>query len=217
MESIERLTSKLGTKEYWDELYTEEINQFKNNNDLVGDVWFGEQTQNKIIDYIKNNISKDKLILDLGCGNCEFLFRMFDEGYSNLDGLDYSETFIEFVNEKIKVMKNENIKFNLYCADINQLPLDKYFNKYDLIHDKGTLDAFMLFESNKHENYVRYILNIAKSNSMFIITSCTFTKSELLVILNNERIKLLSEIEYKKFSFGGQDGQRVTTLVFKIE
>ena len=99
MDSIERLTSKLGTKEYWDELYNEEINQFKNNNDLVGEVWFGEQTQNKIIDYIKKYVSKEKAILDLGCGNCEFLFKMFDEGYINLSGLDYSDTFIEFVNE----------------------------------------------------------------------------------------------------------------------
>lgn len=215
MDSIERLTSKLGTKEYWDELYNEEINQFKNNNDLVGEVWFGEQTQNKIIDYIKKYVSKEKAILDLGCGNCEFLFKMFDEGYINLSGLDYSDTFIEFVNEKIKVMNNPEIKFDLYCADINLEPLVN--KKYDLIHDKGTLDAFMLFESNKNENYVRYILNISNKDTTFIITSCTFTKNELLVILNHKRIKLITEIEYKKFSFGGQDGQRVTTLVFNIE
>jgi len=41
------VSSKLGTKEYWDEAYEKELNTFEDIGD-VGEIWFGEQVQNRM-------------------------------------------------------------------------------------------------------------------------------------------------------------------------
>jgi SAM-dependent methyltransferase len=216
---VERLKSKLGEKNYWDELYKQELNQFSNNNELGGEVWFGDQVQSKVINYIEKNFSdKDIKILDLGCGNCEFLISLVDLEYSNLYGVDYSGVSIDFANVKLKSLNIDCIKLDQ--ADLNNKEeLNKIYSEkkpFNIIHDKGTFDAFMLLESNDHLNYISNILDIAGKDSTFIITSCNNTKDELLKYFSNDKITFQNEIEHKKFVFGGQTGQTVTTLIFRL-
>lgn len=216
---IERLKSKLGEKGYWDEIYNQELNQFSNNSELGGEVWFGEQVQSKVISYINYQFSDKSInILDLGCGNCEFLISLSDSEYINLYGIDYSEVSLKFAGIKLNSLELDGIK--LHQADLNNREeLSKIYldeKPFDIIHDKGTFDAFMLLESNDHSNYVSNIIDIAGKESTFIITSCNNTKEELLKYFNNEKIIFVSEIEHKKFVFGGKTGQTVTTLIFKL-
>jgi len=224
--------SKLGKKEYWDNFYSEEIDQFENNNDLIGEIWFGKQVQNKVVEYISKNFeNKNIKILDVGCGNGAFLFKLLKSDFINLHGMDYSEKSIELaINiKKHKIAEGEE-KFNnlnLYQEDIKNIiyDIDDDEEKFDLIHDKGTFDAFMLNKSNSNINYAEYIYYKLKKTGIFIITSCNHLKSDLLNFfiedpkLNKEkyRFNVSSEIPHKSFNFGGQSGQTVTTIIFKIE
>ncbi len=58
--------SELGTKEFWQESYSNEINNYKSHGD-VGDIWFDEDSQFRVITWmIKNDINPQSKIIDLG-------------------------------------------------------------------------------------------------------------------------------------------------------
>lgn len=58
--------SELGTKDYWDKSYINEIENYKSHGD-VGEVWFDEDSQIRVIDWIlKNGIPTDSNIIDMG-------------------------------------------------------------------------------------------------------------------------------------------------------
>lgn len=58
--------SELGTKDYWDQSYDTEIENYKSHGD-VGEVWFDEDSQIRVINWmLKNDIPTDSEIIDLG-------------------------------------------------------------------------------------------------------------------------------------------------------
>lgn len=58
--------SELGTKDYWDQSYDTEIENYKSHGD-VGEVWFDEDSQIRVINWmLKNDIPADSEIIDLG-------------------------------------------------------------------------------------------------------------------------------------------------------
>lgn len=66
-DEIEELDgSELGTKDYWDQSYDTEIENYKSHGD-VGEVWFDEDSQIRVINWmLKNDIPTDCDIIDLG-------------------------------------------------------------------------------------------------------------------------------------------------------
>lgn len=58
--------SQLGTKEYWDKSYVNEIKNYKSFGD-VGEIWFDEDSQIRVISWmLKNDIPSESKIIDLG-------------------------------------------------------------------------------------------------------------------------------------------------------
>lgn len=58
--------SELGTKEFWEKSYSNEIDNYKSHGD-VGEVWFDEDSQFRVIKWmIKNDIKSESKIIDLG-------------------------------------------------------------------------------------------------------------------------------------------------------
>lgn len=58
--------SELGTKDYWDQSYDIEIENYKSHGD-VGEVWFDEDSQIRVINWmLRNDIPTDSEIIDLG-------------------------------------------------------------------------------------------------------------------------------------------------------
>lgn len=92
--------SELGTQEYWDKCYKSQVKNFRNHGD-VGDVWFGEDSMDRVCRWIFKNetITKNSRIIDLGCGNGMFLIELAREGYENLIGVDYSADAIVLSKE----------------------------------------------------------------------------------------------------------------------
>ncbi|KAI2626527.1 putative S-adenosylmethionine-dependent methyltransferase of the seven beta-strand family [Hypoxylon sp. NC1633] len=98
--------SKLGTKEYWDDLYATEISNHAHNPSDTGTVWFDDSdAETKLIEFLSNagqGLSPDlseatTSFLDLGTGNGSLLFGLRDAGWKGpMLGVDYSRQSVEF-------------------------------------------------------------------------------------------------------------------------
>ncbi|KAJ3662963.1 hypothetical protein Zmor_007277 [Zophobas morio] len=202
--------SALGTQEYWDNRYKEEIANFEDHGD-PGEIWFGEDTVERTIEWIKKqeSISKNSKILDIGCGNGMFLVELFTQGYVNSFGMDYSEDAIELAKS---IAQKRNFKIEYSVCNI----LEGLEGQFDVIHDKGTYDAISL-NANIKEHRVTYLKNIFKGltdTGLFIITSCNWTKNELVEQFT-DYFELVNEIPSPQFKFGGQVGNTVTSVIYR--
>ena len=218
---MEEYISPLGTKEHWESQYLEELNQFHNNQTQVGEIWFGADIQKKELTYLmKHYTDKKMFILDIGFGNGTFLYKLGKNKYENLYGIDYATASLQLAGEIIKEKEkkhNEKYNIHLYQEDINDKK-DQIGLKFDLIHDKGSIDAFLLNKDNKLENYINYVLSYSKKGkTIFIITSCNNTKEELQEKFTEEKgFKFIDEIKNRTFQFGGHEGQRVASHVYLV-
>ncbi|XDG01468.1 hypothetical protein ABKA04_001083 [Annulohypoxylon sp. FPYF3050] len=98
--------SELGTKEYWDNLYTTELTNHAHNPSDKGTVWFDDSdAETKLIDFLSDPDTAQSLslspaltsFLDLGTGNGSLLFGLRDAGWSGrMLGVDYSQQSIQF-------------------------------------------------------------------------------------------------------------------------
>ena len=217
--------SPLGTLNHWENSYLQEIEQLHNNNSELGEIWFGKALQKKIVNYINENFDKKINILDIGCGNGVFLYKLSKKNFENLFGIDYSNNSIKLAQEIIKIKEKKhkkNFKINFFQEDINKKNNENFINKnnikFDIIHDKGSLDAFLMNKNNSIENYYKYFFSYSiKNKTIFIITSCNNTKEELLNKFPIEKgFKFINEIQSQKFSFGGHEGNNHVTLIFQI-
>ncbi|GFU45790.1 EEF1A lysine methyltransferase 2 [Nephila pilipes] len=60
---------ELGRREYWNEFYTTELENFEDYGD-IGDIWFGKKNLARIVEWFQNHgIDKCLPVLDVGCGN----------------------------------------------------------------------------------------------------------------------------------------------------
>lgn len=72
---MEFQSSPLGTKEYWDNLYQEELRNFNEFGD-EGTIWFGRISEVTILRFINAEVERDARILDIGCGNGSLLRKL---------------------------------------------------------------------------------------------------------------------------------------------
>ncbi|KAK2050477.1 S-adenosylmethionine-dependent methyltransferase [Colletotrichum somersetense] len=99
--------SKLGTREYWANLYTTELTNNASNPDDRGTVWFDDSdAESKLLTYLEDLTESapfdhsirqsDASFLDLGCGNGSLLFALRDEGWAGRAlGVDYAPQSVE--------------------------------------------------------------------------------------------------------------------------
>ncbi|GFU23473.1 EEF1A lysine methyltransferase 2 [Trichonephila clavipes] len=208
---------KLGRKEYWNEFYSTELENFEDYGDS-GDIWFGKKNLERIVKWLDNNrINKCLPILDVGCGNGMTLISLFKVGYEDLTGIDFAEEAILLAK---KIAQNKNMKINLEVLDFLKEDLKSFSmfcnKEFHVIIDKGTYDAICLdveHVEEKRKKYLNQILNLLSSDGYFLLFSCNWTKEELL--FHFKEFMLHEEIEIPSIGFGGKVGQTVTALVMK--
>lgn len=210
--SEELSSSELGTQEYWDKRYKQEIRNFRSHGD-VGDIWFGEDIVDRVVSWIQQQdfIKKTDPIVDIGCGNGMTLIELSSSGYENLTGLDYSEGAVRLAREIAESHGSSGIQYEV--QDVLQ-PVQR--KEFKIVHDKGTYDAISLSENAK-ENRAVYAENVHKllgTDGLFVIASCNWTQEELEGHFV-ERFQLFSAIPTPQFKFGGKVGNVVTCLVFQ--
>ncbi|XP_058460109.1 EEF1A lysine methyltransferase 2 [Malaya genurostris] len=214
---IEELeSSELGTKEYWEKSYETEIQNYRDHGD-VGEVWFDEDSQLRIIRWIEKQealICQDDPIIDLGCGNGMMLVEMAREGYSNLTGIDYSPKAVELAQA---ISKDQDVHITYKVADLLDKSNVTSLGTFKVVHDKGTYDAISLHPEDSKSMRQIYICNVhqlLQTDGLFILTSCNWTQMELVKSFE-EHFSLHQVIPTPSFTFGGAVGNVVTSVVFK--
>ncbi|CAH0770599.1 unnamed protein product [Bemisia tabaci] len=181
----------------------------------VGEVWFGEDSEMRIISWLSRNeeIPSDAPIIDLGCGNGMMLIELAREGYTNLTGVDYSQKAVDLAKAVVKAQDIECIKLESCDILSDEFPSKQYI----VVHDKGTYDAISLCPDNASAKRKKYMVNVSKilaPEGVFIITSCNWTAEELLDHFS-EDFKMACVIPAPAFKFGGKTGSLVSSVVFK--
>ncbi|XP_058554038.1 EEF1A lysine methyltransferase 2 isoform X3 [Neofelis nebulosa] len=171
--------SALGTREHWDAVYERELQTFQEYGD-TGEIWFGEESMNRLIRWMqKREIPLDASVLDIGTGNGVFLVELAKFGFSNITGIDYSPSAIQLSGSIIEKEGLSNIK--LKVEDF--LHLSTELSGFHICVDKGTFDAISLNPDSaieKRKQYVKSLSRVLNVKGFFLITSCNWTKEELL-------------------------------------
>lgn len=151
--------SELGTIEYWEKSYVKENKNYKTHGN-VGEIWFDEDSQFRIIKWMETRELTDKAIVDLGklffyikliqinlvfrlfpgCGNGMMLIELMNEGFTNLTGIDYSPNGIELAKSIAIDRDFPNIVYKV--GDILSKEFNTEFGQFDVIHDKGNFPPF---------------------------------------------------------------------------
>ena len=216
-------TSKLGTKEYWDQFYALERKNFKENPEDTGECWFDDSNaEERMVDFLAENVgeylvSRTSSMIDLGTGNGHLLFELDEQGFSgSMLGVDYSSESVQFAKDVVKEKGiRDTIRFEQ--ADI----FDNAWNpgEFDVVLDKGTLDAIALSGITIDgrpitKNYSAVVEKLLKKKGVFLITSCNFTQEELIGIIETENLKVWRTVKYPVFEFGGKRGSTICTVAF---
>lgn len=134
-------------------------------------------------------------------------------GFSNITGIDYSPSAIKL---SASILEKEGLSdVNLKVEDF--LNLSTKLSGFHVCVDKGTYDAISLNPDNaveKRKQYVMSLSRVLEVKGFFLITSCNWTKAELLDAFS-EGFELFEELPTPKFSFGGRCGNTVAALVFQ--
>uniref|UniRef100_A0A8C6FHC3 EEF1A lysine methyltransferase 2 n=1 Tax=Moschus moschiferus TaxID=68415 RepID=A0A8C6FHC3_MOSMO len=206
--------SALGTREHWDAVYKRELQTFQEYGD-TGEIWFGEESMTRLIRWMqKHKIPLDASVLDIGTGNGVFLVELEAEfGFSDVTGIDYSPSAIQLSGSIIEKEGLSNIKLKVE----NFLNPSTKLSGFHICIDKGTFDSISLNPDNaveKRKQYVKSLSRVLKVKGFFLITSCNWTKEELLDEFS-EGFELFEELPTPKFSFGGRSGKSVAVFVFQ--
>ncbi|KAG9314968.1 S-adenosyl-L-methionine-dependent methyltransferase [Chiua virens] len=238
MSTIEFDPSQLGSKDHWDQRYTEELAHFYESG-LEGEVWFGEEPVEKMVTWAPSHVPPTTCpaVLDIGTGNGHLLFAMVEAGYdpSGLVGIDYSQGSIHLsiAIAKQRAQDDEErayagITFTVcdFLDSDSPIPPPREESSsdgvWDLILDKGTFDAISLMDKDERgvaplEKYVPRVVRLLRPGGYFLITSCNFTKDELVekVALPGSYLEYKGSIPYKQFTFGGKRGSSYATVAFQ--
>lgn len=207
-----------------------ELENFHDHGD-EGEIWFGKAVERRVIEWIKINrpVSSDPAILDLGCGNGHFTLKLIEAGWQRVAALDYSEKAVELARKLVGFPADDERIFQADILNPQSLPA-QYHSHFNVILDKGTFDAISLnpdFEVIEEKvSKTKVIADAFKStlktflapaeDSIFIITSCNWTATELAQIFAPE-FEAVGEVPHTKFVFGGKSGQDVSTVIFKLK
>ncbi|OTB05010.1 hypothetical protein M426DRAFT_320329 [Hypoxylon sp. CI-4A] len=201
--------SKLGTKEYWDNLYETEITNHAHDPSDTGTAWFDDSdAERKLIEFLEETpeleLSQETTsFLDLGTGNGALLSGLRAAGWTGrMLGVDYSRKSVEFAR-RIELERQREaasdeetadaavpIEFQEY--DILQTPASALLTEsqsrgWDVVLDKGTFDAISLSSETDPatgrrvaESYKPKIMPLVRDDGgLFLVTSCNWTETEL--------------------------------------
>lgn len=230
----------------WDNIYNHELENYAYDEDDEGTIWFSESNAEKVVLRQLSKLHRAGLLvrsqhgsgpaasrfLDLGTGNGHMLFELRAENNDDgvwsgeMVGVDYSEPSVQLarrVAEQKQAQQSNLGHLNFECWDILQSPAGDWLaDGFDVVLDKGTFDAISLMEHTADADgpckvYREKVITLIKPGGFLLVTSCNWTKQELLQWLapGHGELNYYDEAKYPTFSFGGQTGQTIVTIVFR--
>jgi SAM-dependent methyltransferase len=159
---------------------------------LEGEVWFGEESTNRVIKWRacnKNLVPLSSTVLDLGCGNGQAAIALSAEGFQDVTGVDYCQAAVNLASKIAKQRDAQNVRFKKcdILSSVSEIRQCLSRNSFDVCLDKGTYDAISLCPENAKSKRQKYIENIfellgsgGNTKRFLILTSCNWTEEELV-------------------------------------
>ena len=141
-------------------------------------------------------------------------------------GVDYSEASVRLARRiaaQRQYQEDDAAVPSFEHWDLLQSPpRDWLRDGFDVVLDKGTFDAISLMtyeNSSQHpcEIYRRKVTPLVKRGKFLFVTSCNWTRDELVdwLATDGSELDLHDEAKYPTFTYAGQTGQTIVTLVFQ--
>lgn len=171
--------------------------------------------------------------LDLGTGNGHMLFALREEDDDGLNwcgemvGVDYSESSVRLARriaaQRDGVLQSSSSSLLFATWDLLQeMPGLWLGSGFEVVLDKGTFDAISLMPyegGSLHpcELYRQKVEPLIKPGHFLFVTSCNWTRNELVewLVSGGSELEVFEEVKYPTFTFGGQTGQSIVTVVFR--
>lgn len=209
-----------------------------------GTIWFDENGAEEAVVKLLDTLEEDGHIqragegassfLDLGTGNGHMLFTLREgedgEGEGAWEGVivgvDYSPASVALAR---KIEKQRGLEPAVRFEEWDLLgaqPGDWVDTSvgFNVVLDKGTFDAISLMpqtEGEEHscETYRRKVEPLLATGGFLVVTSCNWTKEELLSWFTpaDGRLEFFADAKYPSFTFGGQTGQSIVTVAFRLK
>ena len=120
---------EFSSKAYWDRFFKQ-----RNNNAFE---WYGEHRD--MATQLRRCTSRTNNILVIGCGNSNFSFDYYADGYERITNMDFSQLVIDEMSKK-----NDLAGVNMAWDVADMTDMHQYRDgSFDVVFDKGALDALM--------------------------------------------------------------------------
>ncbi|XP_059840806.1 eEF1A lysine and N-terminal methyltransferase isoform X1 [Hypanus sabinus] len=103
--------------------------------------WYGTYMDHCAV--LHKYIKPKEKVLVVGCGNSELSEQMYDVGYQNITNIDISEVVIGHMKER-----NAALRPAMAFTKMDMMQMDFSDSQFQVVLDKGTLDAVMTDESD---------------------------------------------------------------------
>lgn len=165
-----REKSRFSTTEYWDQRYAKAENSFD---------WFGTWNSGTAL-RIKPTVepwlpTQVSSVLNIGCGNSRLAEELYNDGYGNIMNIDISQVLIDKMRRNFA--EHAGLKFKQ--MDITHMTFAD--DSFDVIFDKGTLDALYTGDAELVKLAVPHIFRVLKPGGLFVSMSfgSASTRSQL--------------------------------------
>jgi SAM-dependent methyltransferase len=165
--------SQFGTKIYWDDMYSgmgdfssEEYSWYFGWGEIKS--YFTEYAPLPLKK--RNTKQQEPKILIPGIGNDSILLDLYNYGYKNITAFDYSESAIERQKDLLSYNNQAMNDIKLQVCDARTLE-DEWEQSFDLIFEKGALDAIYLSGDGFINMAVDELTRVIKVGGVFMSVS----------------------------------------------
>ncbi|GAB0495126.1 hypothetical protein MMPV_006424 [Pyropia vietnamensis] len=244
-------TSVLGTKDHWDATYAAELNAYRADG-TPGEEWFDDRLPaGRLTAFLRRLLPPPPTavtVVDVGCGSGGVLIVLAKELAERsppprLVGVDYASDAVALataVAAAAAVRGDGGVTPTFSVVDVlapgalQAVVAGGGGSCFTLVHDKGTLDAFLLRSDAAAavDAYLAGLRDSTQPGDVLAVTSCNLSRAELISTvvgksegegeeeggsggeLGERRWRLVDELPYRVMRFGGRQGAVLVTLAF---
>lgn len=198
-----------------------------------GEEWFEEENHcvERIVSWIADQLCAGEVasrrVLDVGCGNGGMLVQLGQAGFLRLTGADYVEQALELAKANLvrelagggQLSGGSAVAWEVVLDNVLESQLAE--GSFDLIHDKGTLDAILLScsgpeaQASVATRYSKAVERLARTGGLLVVTSCNLSEAELISAISAQSSwEFRDSLRYPTLSFGGSEGSRIASVAF---